>query len=147
MPYLQSICIWKVFSNIVLGEGGKQEFVEIQLNQQAYWKKKHFNSPVALHSFFEYRKNSIERPGGIHFFKSHNFWITCHITTIKAYSDRKWSTLSEYAFILVLSCLVQKLRVEKCGYPLVYLSRFDGNTKIFKWCWNHFRKALILFYI
>jgi hypothetical protein len=35
--------------------------------------------------------------------------ITCHITTIKAYSERVDSFLSEYAFIFVIWEVVQKL--------------------------------------
>jgi hypothetical protein len=76
------------------------------------------------------------------------FWINCHRTKIKAYSDRKKSTLSEYAFIFVLSCMIQKLCVEKSGYSLSrsygiwkfenesifnnYLDRTKLFTKVFK---------------
>jgi len=34
--------------------------------------------------------------------------------------------LSEYAFIFVLLCIIQKLCVEKNGYFLLYVSRFYG---------------------
>ena len=65
-----------------------------------------------------YRKISIDRPGGVHFFSTHNFRTTCHRTIIKAYSDIKISTLSEYVFIFVLLCMIQKLFVEKKWIPL-----------------------------
>ncbi len=64
-----------------------------------YYMKSNF--PTILEGKPKYRKTSIYRPGGIHFFLTLNFW-TCHITTIKAYSYRKVSTLSEYAFLIVL---------------------------------------------
>jgi len=64
-----------------------------------------------------YRKNSIDRPGGIHFFSTHIFRTTCHRTIIKAYSDRKVSILLEYVFIFVLLCMTQKLYVEKTWIP------------------------------
>jgi hypothetical protein len=64
-----------------------------------------------------YRKISIDRPGGIHFFSRHNFRTTCHRTIVIAYSDRKVSTLSEYVFIFVLLCMIQKLCVEKKWFP------------------------------
>ena len=60
------------------------------------------------------RKTSIDRPGSILFFQ--------HITseslannnkqTIKADSDRKVSTLSEYALNFILLCMIQKLCVK-----------------------------------
>jgi len=37
--------------------------------------------------------------------------------------------LSEYAFMIVLGQVVQKLCVEKSGYPLVYLSKFYGKQR------------------
>ncbi len=70
---------------------------------------------------------SINRPGSILFFKTHNSWIIHKRTKIKPYSERVGTFHSEYAFIIVLWQVVQKLCVEKSGYPLVYLSRFYGN--------------------
>jgi len=72
-----------------------------------------------------YHKNSIYRPGGIHLFSTHNFWTTCRRTMIKAYSDRNVSTLSEYVFIFVLLCMIQKL-CRKKWITLAYISRFYG---------------------
>ena len=53
---------------------------------------------------------------GIHFFLTHNLSTTCHRTTIKGHSDITVSTLSEYALIFVLLCMIQKLCVEKNEY-------------------------------
>ncbi len=73
-------------------------------------------------------KTSIERPGRYPLFSTHNFWTTCHRTMIKAYSDRKVSILSEYAFTFVPLCMYQKLCVQKKWiYPFVNLSRFYSN--------------------
>jgi len=66
---------------------------------------------------FRYRKYSIDRPEGIHFFSTHNFWTTCHRTIIKAYSYRKVFILSEYVFIFVLLCMIRKLCVDKKWIP------------------------------
>ncbi len=75
-----------------------------------------------------YRKISIDRPGDIRFFSTHNFWTTCHRTKIKTYSERVKTFLSKYALIIVLWQVVQKLCVEKSGYPLVYLSSIYGTV-------------------
>ena len=64
-----------------------------------------------------YRKISIDRPGGIHFLSTHNFWIIHKRTKIKTYSERVETFLSEYAFIFVLWQVVQKLCVEKKWIP------------------------------
>ncbi len=40
-----------------------------------------------------YRKISMDRAGGIHFFSTHNFWTSCHRTTIKAYSEKNVHSL------------------------------------------------------
>ena len=57
-----------------------------------------------------YREKSIERPKGIHFFSTHNFWTASHNTTIKAYLDRKMSTfqdmrLSMFSYVWLKSCV------------------------------------------
>ena len=88
------------------------KFFTGQFNQETLEASQWFICTVEL-----YRKNSIDRPGGIHFFSTHNFRITCHRTIIKSYSDRKVSTLSEYVFIFVLLCMIQKLCVEKKWIP------------------------------
>jgi hypothetical protein len=51
-------------------------------------------------NFILYRKISIDRPGGIHIFSTHNFCTIHKRTKKKAYYDRKESTLSEDAFHL-----------------------------------------------
>jgi hypothetical protein len=60
-----------------------------------------------------YRKISIDRPGGIHFLSTHNFWIIHKRPKIKTYSERMETFLSEYAYIFVLWQVVQKLCAEK----------------------------------
>jgi len=64
-----------------------------------------------------YRKISIDRPGGIHFLSTHNFWIIHKRPKIKTYSERMEIFLSEYAFIFVLWQVVQKLCVDKKWIP------------------------------
>jgi len=60
-----------------------------------------------------YGKISIDRPGGIHFLSTHDFWIIHKRTKIKTYSERVETLLSEYAFIFLLWQVVQELCVEK----------------------------------
>jgi hypothetical protein len=64
-----------------------------------------------------YRKISIDRQGGIHFLSTHYFWIIHKRTKINAYSKRVETFLSEYAFIIVLWQVVEKLCVEKKWIP------------------------------
>jgi len=64
-----------------------------------------------------YRKITIDRPGGIHFFSTHNFWIIHKRTKTKTYSERVKIFLSEYAFIIVPWQVVRKLCVEKKWTP------------------------------
>jgi len=66
---------------------------------------------------FAYRKISIDRPGGIHFFSTHIFWIIHKRTKIKTYSERVETFLSEYAIIIVLWQVVRKLCLEKKWIP------------------------------
>ena len=89
--------------------------LKVKLNKVKKWKI-HVSFKKRIYKVI-YRKISIDRPGGIHFFSTHNFWTTCHRTKIKAYSDRKVSTLSEYVFIFVLLCMIQKLCVDKKWIP------------------------------
>jgi hypothetical protein len=73
-----------------------------------------------------YRKISIDRPGGIHFFSTHNLWIIHKRTKIKPYSERVETFDSEYAIIIVLWQWFRSYVWKKSGYPLFYLSRFYG---------------------
>ena len=65
----------------------------------------------------QYRKFAIDRPGGIQFLATHNFWATHFRIIIKIYSDRKICILSEYNYIIVLRSVVQKLYVAKNCIP------------------------------
>jgi hypothetical protein len=65
----------------------------------------------------DYREISIDRPGGIHSFETHNFLIIHKRTKIKPYSERVETFHSEYAFIIVLWQLFQKLCFEKKWKP------------------------------
>ena len=60
-----------------------------------------------------YRKTSICRPMGIHFFRHTTSEPLAKEQRLQAFYDRKVSTLSENAFILVLLFMIQKLCVEK----------------------------------
>ena len=58
-------------------------------------------------NFDNYRKTSIDNysktwTGDIHFFSTHKFWITCHRTTKKAYSDNCSNTSFQIKPFLVL---------------------------------------------
>ncbi len=59
----------------------------------------------------KYRRIRIDRTGGIHFFSTYKR------IKIKAYYERTDSFLSEYAFIVVLWQVVQKLCLEKKWIP------------------------------
>jgi len=80
-----------------------------------------------------YRKKSIERPKGIHFFLTHNFWTACHNTTIKAYFDRKMSTfqnmrLSLFSYVWLKRC-VEKTRISP-GLSVEILRKYTLNLLI-----------------
>ncbi len=77
-----------------------------------------------------YRKFAIGSPAGIQSFATHNFLTTYLRIITLIYSDRKNCILSEYNYIIVLRCVVQKLYVEKESIPLVYLSQIYGNPNL-----------------
>ena len=60
-----------------------------------------------------YRKTSICRPRGIHFFRHTTSEPLAIEQRLQAFYDRKVSALSENSFILVLLFMIQKLCVEK----------------------------------
>ena len=94
--------------------------------------------------FFQYRKNSIDRPGGTLFFSTHNFRTNVHRTNIKSYSDRKVSTLSKYVFIFVLFRNIQKLCVDKKVDTL--WSIYRDFTVCFLSIFNHLNSINFLFF-
>ena len=70
-----------------------------------------------------YRKTSICRPRGIHFFRHTTSEPLAIEQRLQAFYDRKVSTLSENAFILVLLFMIQKLCVEKKWTPPMSIYR------------------------
>ena len=90
------------------------------LREKIYRKNKQKLQIAKFNRFYQEllsRKISIDRPGGIHFFSTHNFWIIHKRTKIKTYSEKVETFLSEYAFMIVLWQVVQKLCVEKKWIP------------------------------
>ena len=114
------------------------------LNPERTGKLCLWNYTICFIAICSYRKISIDRPGGIHFLSTHNFWTTCHRTTIRAYSDRKISTLKNIFLSLFFYVWFRSYMSIRSGYPLVYLSRFYGTIIIWIIEWVTARSFIIL---
>ena len=77
------------------------------------------SSPFPVHNLrrIDYRKFATYRPGGMQFLATHNFWTTHFRTMIWLYSERMQIFLSEYIYMIILRCVVQKLCVDKNCMP------------------------------
>ena len=65
-----------------------------------------------------YRKFAIDRPESKQFSATHNFLTTHLITMIQLYSERMKIFLSEYMYVIILRCVVQKYCVAlNCYLP------------------------------
>jgi len=92
-----------------------------------------------------YRKISIDRPTGIHFLSTNNFWIKHKIKKIKTYSERVETFLSEYALSFFYDKWFRSYVSKKSEYSLVYLSSFycrENCLRVTKW--QKFQNEIIL---
>ena len=68
-------------------------------------------------TYFKHRKFAIDRPVGKQFSATHSSLTTHLRTLIQLYSERMQIFLSEYMYVIILRCVVQKLCVAKNCLP------------------------------
>ncbi len=94
---------------------------EKKVNDFSAFKQKNliltFRVRILVWEKLGYRKFAIDRPGGMQFLATHNFWTTHLRTMIWLYSEKMQTFISEYIYMIILRCVVQKLCVDKNCIP------------------------------